>query len=57
MVRKLIFTGILFGILNSLVIDEAAGSNASPIDRHALVSRHNVTLNEPNSLTPLSLIR
>ena len=55
MIRKLMFAGLLFCMLDSLVVAGASDSNTSRINRHALVSRHNVTLNEPNSLTPLSV--
>jgi hypothetical protein len=38
-----------------LLVDEAALRTSTPIDRHALVTRHNIELHAPDPLTPLSV--
>jgi hypothetical protein len=52
MTKGINFTGLIFCIICSTVVTSVANQR---IDRHALVTRHNVTINEPNSLTPLSV--
>jgi hypothetical protein len=52
MTKGIKFTGVIFCIICSTVVTSVANQR---IDRHALVTRHNVTINEPNSLTPLSV--
>ncbi|MHC4205239.1 MAG: glycoside hydrolase family 65 [Planctomycetota bacterium] len=39
----------------ALVSSAIAASSDTKIDRYALVTRHNITLNKPDSLTPLSV--
>ena len=47
-------TNLLLLLLNATLATEAMASS-SPIDRHALVTRHNVTLRQADPLTPLSV--
>jgi len=54
---KIIFMLLVWCTLVSAVVARASEAPApgSAIDRHALVSRHNITINKPDPLTPLSI--
>src|SRR5512133_3885281 len=47
--------GVVCGTLMCALVGWASAPADNAIDRHALVTRHNVTLNKPDPLTPLSV--
>ena len=54
-VKYICFTGIMLLLLSSGFLYASSNPTNDRIDRYALVNRHNVVLDEPNSLNPLSV--